>query len=195
MNNHWIQTVVAVFIIFFSFNAQALNCEEKSPQLIQQGDEYYNFEENIPLTRQQIKSIETMFSDLNRRLEGSSVVIECINKNGSFEQIVKVQEIKANVKVESDGKIVMTLSAYLPSERRGFEEVIEYLNSNSTYILKELTANQMQVISRYRRVNGAGTSSLHEIVADISVNKDALSIQSTLFINGYFGLSRSFQLQ
>ncbi|MDH5516807.1 MAG: hypothetical protein OEY36_03180 [Gammaproteobacteria bacterium] len=195
MNNHWIQGAFAVVIMFVSVNAQALDCEEKSPGLIQLGDDYYNLEQNIALTRQQKAGVTALFSALNHHLQGTAVVIDCVNNNGSFQQISQNQQLKATVNVDADGKVAIALNVYIPDQKNGFDEIIEYLNANTTYLLNELTDSKMQVVTKFRRVNSANLSSLHETVADIQVDNGVLNIRSTLYINGYFGQSRTFQLK
>ncbi|MDH5392035.1 MAG: hypothetical protein OEY11_02490 [Gammaproteobacteria bacterium] len=195
MINICTRSMLTLLTLVYAFNASAINCEEQSPTLIAEGDAYYNFEENNALTRQQKQTVDTLFAKTKKRLEGQAVEIYCVKNNDVFEEVSKTQQLKASLDIASDGKVIMDLAVYVPEQKTGFNEIIEYLNMNSTFAIKQLSANKMRVSTKYRRVQGTNTSSLHETIADFSVNNGVITLRTTLYINGYFALARNMQLQ
>lgn len=170
-------------LMFFSFNTMAVNCEEASPNLNEDGDLYFDVSAAGELTKNQRNRIRKFLSLIDGRWEGRGDKSYCVqNKKQNF-----VYEIKANVEQHSDGQLIFEFSSLDTASRSLRNETIRFLGSKNLYHITKLTEDTIGLYVKYRRPNAnRKTTALIEEIVEITGDKKSLKLSITQYLNGYF---------
>jgi len=186
-----------VLMNFYSLNALAAGCDEKSPTYIEQGDKYFDIEEVGGLTNKQKKQIRKIFSSVKSRLKGSGNTGVCfVGDDGAQKKQLESEKYKAEFSVFSDGAITLSIDAEKLKQRVTYSDTFKFFDGNSLFIIKKITDKSVEAVSKYRvsRPIGGG-SILREEFVTLTVHGKGFKVESTIYINGYYSneYSRDFK--
>ena len=187
MKKNLFRYVFIVAVSLYPLSAAAAECDEKSPNYIQQGEKYYDIKEVNDLTREQKIAVKKLFSSIKRKLTGSGSIAVCVARDGSQEKQITTEKYTAGFVMQPDGKITISIHAEKLENKTTYNVIFELFGDDNVFVIKEITGNSMEVFSK-RRIpsNRSRGTILHEKIIKISVNKRLLNIKSTRYINGYF---------
>lgn len=186
----WLNATILITIFLISKNSLAISCNAPSPNLIDEGDQYYEIEEAKPLTRKQKSAINNLFSSLkNRDLTGTNITTECEGTEANAHKVTTKGTLTGDISLTSDGRVTMSLIIYNSKNKTSLNETLEFFGSNNQYTIQDYSNKNLTLVSKLRKRRGKYSASiLHEEIIDIHLDNGALIITTTRYINGYFAV-------
>ncbi len=193
-----------VLVGLYSHNVMAASCDEKSPAYVAQGDKYFDIENVAKITEKQKKAIKKIFSRVKTNLKGKGNTAVCfVGENGKLDKQLEPEKYKAKFSVQADGVISLSIDAEKLKQRVTYNETFTFFNTYSMFVIKKITDNSVEAVSKYRisrSAKGAGgkkitKSILREEIVKLTSHGKGFKIKSTTYVNGYFSneYSRSFR--
>jgi len=191
INGFGYKFVAVLWLSSMSLIAQAVTCDEASPNLEQDGDLYFDIVGAGSLTAKQSNRIKKLINLIDGRWQGSGSKSYCVeNKLKVFSY-----KLEAEVEKHSDGKIIFKVNSLENQTKSMRDETFRFLGSGNQYHITKLTENSLGLYIKYRRPNAdrKATVFIEEIV-EINGDKKSLSFNITQYLNGYFSeqFTRSF---
>jgi len=188
----------------YSFNVMAASCDEKSPTYVEQGDKYTDIEDVARITEKQKESLKKIFSTVKTNLKGTGSTTVCfVDENGKMDKHVEAEKYKAKFSLQDNGVITLSIDAEKLKQGATYNESQTFFNTYSMFVIKKITDNSVEAISKYRISRSAkGTggkkttkSILREEIVKLTSHGKGLEIASTTYINGYYSdeYSRKFK--
>lgn len=167
----------------FSFSALAINCNEASPNFIEEGEAYYDIYGAGQLTEKQKKRIKKLASRIAGRWAGTASKTHCVaNKIETLDY-----KLKAEVEQLSDGKLVFTINSLETQSKTLRDETFRFLGSRNNYHITKLTDETLVLYVKYRRPNATRKTTIFvEEIVEIVVAKKSLQFNKTQYLNGHF---------
>jgi len=180
-----------LFLMIFPFHVYADNdCNEASPNFIKNGDKYYEIEETklATLTKEQLITVKKIFAPLRNSLKGTGTTMKCVGEENNQTKVNIKEKLRANIDVQSDGKILIDIEIFEPKSREEIYESLNFFGDNNNYTLTNLTKNSISLVYKWRVRRGNGAVTLYERIIKLTVKNRVLHIHSTHYLNGYFGV-------
>jgi len=186
--------VFSVVLVVLSIKANAVECNEESPYLKIEGDDYYQMLKTPDLSRQKKALIRKIFSPLRKAMKGSVVEIVCSQPEHLAKKIVKRKKVAADVSYFSSGDVAIQLEVEDEEAKTSTLGVLTFFNKNVSHRVLGITESEVTVLSKVRKTNGRkGGSHLVEEIAHIAVSKWRVDIEIVRYINGYFSESHHYK--
>lgn len=200
-----VQFFILCSLVFFSNNAIAVNCDEASPNLLQDGDIYYDVVGMDPLTKKQSRRVDKFISRIKGRWKGEGEKSHCVeSKKRTYNYT-----LEAEVDQNSDGKLVFEITSLDTQSKALRDETFRFLGAANQYHVTKLTEDSLGLYIKYRRPNAVrdtevivedaeGNKILKRVKSDrrvsvfieeiveITGDKKVLNLNFTKYLNGYF---------
>lgn len=185
-----------VFILLIPINyANAVDCNDKSPNFIKQGDNYYNMQSPTKLSRKQKSEIKEILSSVKSRLTGTGVITECKGLNEDIHKVIVKEKITSEYRLQSDGRIMIDLDIFNLKKKAKYDETLYLFGaSNDTYVLQDINNNSITAVYKWRKTRNKVGMPLNEKIVKLTVNEGVLNIDIINYINGYFASSYTRKL-
>lgn len=196
IKDYWVKLSMSIFLIIFSFNTYAVECNEESQSHKLEGDKYFDIEEASSLTRQQKDKISKLFLRfLNQRMEGDSTQIVCIGPERTARKITKNEVIEnARISQQSDGKLTVKLELFSKAKNSTHSETLRYFGYNNQYLVNNISDDNVVISYKLRKPASNGTIFIEEIT-DMNIGRKSLTITETRYIGGYFAVQHIRELR
>lgn len=182
IKHFWIKTIFSLFIFTFLSNAYAIECNEESPNLKKQGNEYYDINGPDPLTRSQKNRISRLFSKLDgKQLEGEGSFTKCIGPERIARKVTESETLKGKVSEDSTGQITFRLEAYQIRKKATRLETLQFFGNNNPHHISELTDNKLVVYTKLRK-----NKIFIEEITEFIFNDGSINIKTTRYNGGHF---------
>jgi len=170
------------------------NCNEASPNFIKNGDKYYEIEEAERLTKKQLIAVRKILKPLKKRLKGKGITTKCVGEENNQTKINIKEKLLANLDIQPDGRVSIETEISEPENREETHESLDLFGTNDNYTLTGLTKNSISLVYKWRVRRGNGAATLYERIIKLRVKNRVLYIDSTHYLNGYFGVSYKREL-
>ena len=185
-----VQYIAAFLLMALSLNASGFTCNQESPNLKIEGKKYFDINEAKSLTRNQKSDISKLFKHFEgKKLTGNGSTSECKGSIKNAKKSTTFETLNAEIKQFSNGKIVISLNSFIKKKKTTRNEKLDYFGNNNHYHINELTNNKLVVSYKLRK-----QKIMNEEITEISVNYNTLTIKTTLYIGGHFGLQKTRKL-
>jgi len=189
-------TNMIYMLLFVSFKSYGVNCDEISPNKISQGDEYYVIKPVGSLSKNQIKSIQSLLKKYDRRLSGTSSETYCYESNGRKTVAKDVAKIKSGyLNLQDNGKISLTFNVYNLKDNTNYGDSLEFFGEVTSDSLMQISSNTLLIHTKNRKRNTKGGLYVFERFLSVSPSGRYLNIDSVIYINGFFAKNRTFSLK
>jgi hypothetical protein len=180
--------------LLFTSNLFAATCFEKSPNFINLGEEYYDFEEPLKLSNAEQNQIEAIFRQVHdeRKWRGQGTHIECFGTDNAPEE--QVNNLKLRVKTESNENLHIAFNAEIKNLDNGItrNERLDILGNTPIFSFESKGSNHFTFTEKYRSASGAVKQNskrftrLVENLYEIKLNGSQFQFIKNYYINGVF---------
>jgi len=194
-NRKLVVSILSIALVALSANSNAVECNEESPNMKIEGDDYYQMPQSKPLSRNDKALIRKIFSPLRKTMKGMVVEVVCSQPEHLAKKIVEQKRVAADVSYFSGGEVTIQLEVEDVKKKTKSLQVLTFFNDNISHRVLGLTKGGVVVVSKVRKTNGRnGGSHLVEEIAYMAVNKWQFDIEIIRYLNGYFAESRHYKL-
>lgn len=186
--------VTFLLIIVFSNKLMAFECLEKSPNLLNLKDDYYNLENGSALTNNEIDKLNGIYEDIDGRWEGEVNISECSGPDNA--PVVNTQSfsLTADITANSSGRLFVAAEIYNKRDNISGGKNLDLLNSSNIMELKFFNKDHFSYSEKHRLSNANRSSRLVEHMFDVKRNGDSLAIELSVFVNGVFVTNEAWLL-
>lgn len=178
-----------IFLLLFSTNVSAINCDDPSPNLINEGDKYYDIPEVQPLSREQKTAINMLFASLKGELNGAGTTTFCEGATGEQKKVIARNSLSANVGIDSSGLLTISLVSFDIKSKTSLNETLMYFGVYNQHVIQYYSDNELVINTKYRKPGGKRSASiLHEEIITIRAKNRGINMKTTRYINGYFAI-------
>jgi len=126
---------MATFLLMaLSLNASGFNCNQESPNLKKEGKYYFDINEPKSLTRNQKSDISKLFKHFEgKKLIGNGSTSECKGSVKNTKKSITLETVNAELKLFSDGKIVISLESFIKKKKTTRNEKLNYFGYNNQH--------------------------------------------------------------
>ena len=200
----WILTLMASLAMVSISPAQ--QCLSPSPTTLAGGRSYDPIRDR-ELTREELATLQTLFKSLNGEWRGVSDTFFCKSISDPDDVEPGHFTIKASVRVDRYGNLLMEAELYDPENRSSHQKTLRlYLNNKLLRIDHDTGAGDVELIEvgnhkvafLYRRVNPTGKpsgSSRSETFFTLSTGERSLTIDQQIYIQAKLSSGYTWQLQ
>ncbi len=170
----------------------AASCYDPSPNLGDQGDEYYNLEEAITLSNDAQNQIKSLFEQLRGRWSGQGTHMECFGPDSAPEE--RISNIKLNLKTESNDSLHIAFNTEIKNSDNGVttSERIDLIGQNPIFSFDAVANNHIIFSEKYRSASGVAKKDkkrftrLIENIYEIKLMNNQLHFSKHLYLNGTY---------
>lgn len=146
--------VIFVCTLFLSSIATAATCYDPSPNLANQGDEYYNLEEPITLSNAEQDQIQSLFEQLRGNWNGQGTHLECLGPDSAPEE--RLNNVKLSLKTESNNSQHIAFNAEIKNlgNRVTRQEKIDLIGQTPIFAFESIANNHIVFSEKYRTASG-----------------------------------------
>jgi|GEM_PF-1651587 len=191
---------IAVVLMFgmlsYANNVIAMNCYEKSPNLINLHDGYYNMEDAKTLSDKDKAMLNDLFRNIEGKWKGESINTECKGPDRAPRKEYKNSTIDVDMRLNSDGNLRIIAEMYYPKEKIIKHKTLSLLDDLNIFEFKASGDNGLVFSERQRRANVNKTSRLTanvnktsrltETIYEIKLNLKSLLFARYYYVNGVF---------
>lgn len=207
--------ILTLFVFFSITDASALNCYAQSPNLVDDGDKYYNVDVVLELTREQEKEIELFSRMMGGDWVGSISEAEC--KGPDRQPRVETYDASTKVQVSrlSSGEIVLNISNEYADEKlskRKRRKKLEFTLLGNRATGYQIDEGVLSSVNKFRRtriiaqghyvieggvekyIRPIIRSQFIERIVEIEILDENLNISIKHYSNGVFVFQQQLQL-
>lgn len=180
-----------LLLSLFSLDAVAVDCDDKSPAYIKNGEKYFDIDTNPDFTKDQISSIRKIFKMIKKsRLTGDMTIRECMTDNDITTRINHTYNIKAEYQSDDVGlpNIIMHLHETLSNTES--DETFSPFDRGDNIKIEEIKDNVIMFSQKHRKTFYYKYHTRTNLIEDISairVDKNKIEYFKLRYLNGYFG--------
>ena len=183
-------TVALIFSMFFYLNnVSAQECHEKSPNLVENDDVYYDLDPGVILSASDKEKLNDLFEAIVEEWrgdwEGKSVEIECKEHDDELVKGIKNSKITTNFKIDTKDNLIVKAEAYYPKEKKIKLKTLKLLDDLNIFGLKFINKNHVEFSTKYRR-SVYKHKHLIETIYEIKQTKTSLLIQRKYYTSGIY---------
>jgi hypothetical protein len=186
--------IKSVFLcsVFLTNTAIAASCYDPSPNLADQGDEYYNLERPIALSNAEQNQIKFLFEQLRGNWAGQGTHTECFGLDSAPEE--RVSNVKLNLKTESNDPLHIAFNAEVKNMDNGVTtpERVDLIGQNPLFSFDVIADNHITFSEKYRSASGVAKQSkkrltrLIENIYEIKLTGNQLHFIKYYYLNGVY---------
>ena len=193
----YFKPLVALIILLSPISSYGITCDQESPNLKKQGDEYYELTKKQTLTKKQRNLVKKIFSRIDdKSIKGKTTTTVCIGPASASRKQQSNEIFEADSEISSDGSLKIILDVHNPKKGSSYKETLIYLSDKSPQEIKKITENELHLVSRYRkrRPGNIRTGSIFtEEIIEMKLTGNTLEIKTTNYISGYFALLKEMK--
>ncbi len=146
--------LIFLFTILLSKSVIAASCYDPSPNLVDQGDEYYNLEEAITLSNDAQNQIKSLFEQLRGNWIGQGTHSECYGSDSAPDE--RINQVKLKLKTESNNALHIVFNTEIKNIDNGItrQERINLIGKNPIFSFETMTDNHIVFSEKYRTSTG-----------------------------------------
>ena len=200
----WILTLIASLALVSISSAQ--QCLSPSPTTLAGGRSYDPIQDRA-LTADELSTLQTLLKSLNGEWRGVSDTFFCKSISDPDDVEPGHSTVKAKVRVDRYGNLLMEAELYDPENRSSHQETLRlYLNNKRLRIDHDTGAGDVELIEvgdhkiafLYRRVTPTGKSSgssRSETFFTLTTGERSLTIEQQIYIQAKLSSGYTWQLQ
>lgn len=200
----WVFALVGSLALVSISSAQ--QCLSPSPTTLAGGRSYDPIKDR-ELTREELGTLQILLKSLNGEWRGVSDTFFCMSISDPDDVERGQLTIKAKVRVDRYGNLLMDAELYNPENRSGHQQTLRlYLNNKRLRIDHDTGAGDVELIEvsdqkiafLYRRVNPTGKStgsSRSEIFFTLSTSERSLTIEQQIYVQAKLSSGYAWRLK
>ena len=171
---------ILLSMLFYTNNVAASKCYEKSPNLINLKDKYYNVEAVKILTAEEKTKLNNLFDKIEGKWKGDLILIECKGPDRAPRRRSKTASIESIIKLKSNNNVTISaIKSYTNNVTK--TETLTLLGNLRIFELDFLNKNSVIFSERGRRKNVNKGSRLTETIYKVTLKHDSL-----IFVRSYY---------
>jgi Leucine-rich repeat (LRR) protein len=187
-------TFLLISTFAISSNVLAIECFEKSPNLITLKDDYYNLENSRVLTNNEIEKLNEIYDNISGRWEGEVIISECTGPDNAPVVNVQTSSLTADISTNSSGRLLIGAELNNTINNITGGRSLDLLNNSNIMEITFISKNNFTFTEKFRLSNVNRGSRLIEHIFGVKRNGDSLSINLSVFINGIFVTHEAWSL-
>jgi hypothetical protein len=203
-------TALLLSSYLFTNHALASECYEQSPNLINLGDEYYDFDNIKVFSNDEKEKLNHLFTQLSGKWEGKSKIVDCYGPDNDAEKKVKAAIIKTETQRSSSGSLTMNVKQKIIEDRTNNTEVLTLLDPTNTFQFQFLSDTHLIFSEKYRRgsiikkdtkdkdkdkIQKLRSSRLIENIYELSLDGGSFTLLRSYYTNGVYTGGEEWTLQ
>ncbi len=170
----------------------AASCNERSPNLISLGDQYYDLDV-VPPTPKDRKAIISIAKKMVGRWKGKGTKFQCTGSDEDPEVENRTISLTANITIDSSGALQIHTKKYIEEERVRLQDTL-VLFSNLAEHSASIIPNGFEVIAKFRSKVNETYRPLTEIIHSIIYTRQNLAYTLSIYVNGYLAEQEHWKL-
>jgi hypothetical protein len=192
----WGLVSCGLLAVSLSAAATAGGCFSASPNLVAQGDDYFAIDGAVGMTSGDRGRVQAIFKALDRSWQGSASGYECRGTEGSPRVVTREADVEAQGRRVQSSTMRLTAELRFARPARTTNRDFEWSTASSGSVIYAVKDNGFSVSEKRRVPNAGGRGSrLLEHVSTVSLEDRALTVETTLFVNGYLADSERWSLK
>jgi hypothetical protein len=189
-------TSITLLILSMCFANIALadNCYDQSPQLVALADTYYDLEKTHVLTDDEQAHLAVFLDKLKGQWQGDAVSTTCAGSENNPRAKRNSATITAEATMLPNGNLRVRASKFDTRGKINRGERLDLLDIGHVFSFAFTDENQLTFSERFRRQNNNQSSRLTEVLYDIKVISDGLTLKRTYYTNGVLTGSETWML-
>ena len=190
-----IKEFLILAVLFFSFNAYALNCDSQSPDYIKLGEKkYFDTKTGDSLTSSQQGKIKKLFKKINRRINGRATENYCFSPDNTV-KVVKHKISNGKINLTPDGQLEFIFDIDNLKTGVNTGSSLKFFDKLSVDELIDLTTYNLTIKTKHRKKGSVNSSYIYDRLLSFSILNNRLEINSVTYINGYYSDSWRYNLR
>lgn len=184
-----------ILSLCFTNMAFANDCYHQSPQLVALADRYYDLEKTHVLTSKDKADLAIFLDKLKGQWQGHAMNTQCVGpeKLPRIKQATKT--INADATLLPNGHLRIRASKFDAKGKINRGERLNLLDMNHVFYFVFSDDNHLTFSERFRRKNTNQSFRLTEVLYDIIVMDNALTLQRVYYTNGVLTGSETWDLK
>ncbi len=190
-SNH-IGVAILLGTLLVSNTSFAASCNERSPNLISLGDNYYDLDV-VPLTPEDRKAIISIAKKMVGHWKGEGTRFQCTGSDEDPGVENSTISLTANIAIDSSGALQINTEKYIKEERVRFQDTL-VLFSNLAEQSAAIIPNGFEVIEKFRSKTNEKYRPLTEIIHSVTYSRQSLIYTLSIYANGYLAEQEHWKL-
>lgn len=179
-------------ILVFSPLSYGVDCYEESRLFLAQGDEYFDIDKTVTLTRKEKKSLRSLSESVKGEWKGSATFTDCRGPQRSMKP--KSQHFTIKSKVERGSGQIIRLRMDKKSNRKSVLETINFFDEKLMSAYTEV-GSSYQTNEKFRTRSIPNQARLIERSTTFEKKGKTLKISIKSYINGSFANLQTIELK
>jgi len=185
-------TTLLLSMATYGQQAIAQDCYEQSPNLVNFGDQYYDFDETSKLLNTEKNQISDFFDSMAGQWSGRLKSFECIGPDNAAEQVSQAAEITVTNSPNANLQLTISVHKRFIENKVNFSEAHTLIMDSPNVTLQSIKDDNLVLSERLRKSsrlankNQRRFSRLTETIYDITKSDDALLVIKHFYTNGVF---------
>jgi len=174
---------ITIFVcMLVSFQAQAIDCYEKSPGLIALGDKYYELGQEDVLTGAEKRTLGILYGKIKGNWLGNGVEVLCIGSQKKPQKRSSRFTIESDISDNSESRLTIHSDKYIIDRKSNKNETLRFFGQQDYFLIEEITEHSFRVIEKYRK----GDNQLWEVVSELRLENGLIKLDIYRYVNGHF---------
>ena len=126
-------TTLLLSTIIFTNHVVASECYEQSPNLVNLGDKYYDFDNIKTFSNEEKEKLAILFSKLSGKWKGKSIMIDCVGPDNAPEKKLKNAIIKTDNLQNSNVSLTLNFNQKILEDRVNNAESLTLLDPSNIF--------------------------------------------------------------
>lgn len=176
-------TIIIFSTSFFTNNVSAMNCYEKSPNLITLKDKYYNIDTAKIISYSETTKLNNLFDKIIGKWEGKSIFTECTGPDRAPRKKTTTASIIVKIKSNSNDNLLMVAKKSYPNNVIRYDG-LELLGDLRIFEFNFLTDNNVIFSERAIKKNENKSSRYIETIYEIKFVRKSLTLVRSYYTSG-----------